>query len=251
MKTKLKLITLVGLTMAGAAQADTAGIEVGGYRWSPDYTGVLASDGSTLPGTNIDVENDLGFGSDDHNIIWASLEHPVPFLPNFKIVSSDLATSATSTTGVTFDFNGISYNEQVATTIDFSNVEYTFYYELLDNWINLDAGLTIRQYDGMVEIVGLTTAQSAMEELDFTLPLLYIKGRIDLPLTGFFIDGDINIISYDGDKVSDVTFGVGYESDIGLGAKAGYRTFTLEVDEDGFTSDLDFKGAYISAFFHF
>jgi len=252
---KKSLITLAGsaaFLLTLQAQADVAGIEVGGYQWSPDYSGTLASDGTTLPGTQIDIQQDLGFDSDDHNIIWASIEHPVPMLPNIKIVSSDLQTSAQSPAGgVSFDFNGITFNEDVATSVDFSNVEYTFYYEILDNWLNLDAGLTIRQYDGQVEIIGQTTNQRTVEDLDFALPLLYVKGRVDLPFTGFFVDGEANIISYDNDKISDLLVGLGYESEIGLGAKAGYRTFTLEVDEDGFTSDLEFKGAYVSVFFHF
>jgi len=249
------LLVGIGLLFSPLAQADMAGIEVGAYQWTPEYSGFIAVDNGAQTGTQLDIENDLGFTDEGHNIVWASVEHPVPFIPNFKLVSSDLEVVASSVLTRDIVFGGETYtsNETVNTQIDMSNLEYTLYYELLDNWINLDAGLTFRQYDGIVTLNTDPTGSniSESEVLDFTLPLVYVKGRVDLPLTGFFVDGEVNIISYDGDSISDTAFSVGYESDIGLGGKAGYRTFTMEVEESNFVSDIEFSGAYISVFFHF
>ncbi len=255
MKKLLGSLTLASLAFIPQAHADVAGFEIGTYQWSPDYKGTLTSDSESIPGSSVDIQSDLGFSDDSHNIIWASLEHPVPFLPNIKLVSSDLGTAATSRLEREIIFGGESYtaSEEVSTTFDMSNMEYTFYYEVLDNWLNLDLGLTLRQYDGEVRLITDPNGSNLneFEELDFTIPLFYIKGRADLPFTGFFVDGEMNIISYDDDEVSDISFSVGYESDFGLGVKAGMRTFTLEVLEDSFSSDLDFDGSYISVFYHF
>lgn len=252
---KISLFAVVSLYFSPLVQADTAGIEIGGYQWTPDYSGSMSVDRNNQLGTSLDIANDLGFTDESHNILWVSLEHPVPFLPNIKIVSSDLDTSATSLLSRDITFGGETFtaSENITTQIDMSNIEYTLYYELLDNWINLDAGLTFRQYDGLVKLntdpAGSNINES--EQLDFTIPLLYLKGRVDLPLTGFFVDGEINILSVSGDSLSDTAISLGYESDFGLGAKAGYRTFNMEVEEDDFVSDLEFKGAYVSVFYHF
>jgi outer membrane protein len=252
---KLSMAVLASLSLSGIAQADTIGFEVGGYQWTPDYTGTFSVDQGSQQGTELDIASDLGYTDNSNNVIWASLEHPVPLLPNFKIVSTSFDASSTSTLTRDISFGGetFSLNENVASQIDMSNTEYTFYYELLDNWINLDAGITLRQYDGVVSLktdpAGSNISES--EVLDFTIPLLYLKGRVDLPLTGFFVDGELNIISFQGNSLSDTAFSVGYESEIGLGAKAGYRTFSMVVDESDFVSDLDFSGAYLSVFFHF
>jgi outer membrane protein len=255
MNKKLTFLSIAGLIFSATASADMAGIEVGAYQWSPDYSGALAVDDGSDEGTDLNLEDDLGYSDEDHNIIWASIEHPVPFIPNFKLVSSDLDSSANNTLTRDVVFGGETYsaNEEISSRIDMSNIEYTLYYELLDNWINVDAGLTFRQYDGIVELNSDPNGSNIMEseELDFTIPLVYLKGRVDLPFTGFFVDGEMNVISYDGDSIQDLAFSLGYESDIGLGAKAGYRTFTLDVEESDFVSDLEFKGAYVSVFFHF
>jgi len=251
MKKILGTLALASIALIQIARADIAGFEVGAYQWTPDYSGTLASDSAGPTGTSIDIENDLGFSDESHSVIYASLEHPVPFLPNVKIVSSDLSASAASTLTRELVFGGETYNfnAAVATTVDMSNIEYTFYYEILDNWLNLDLGLTLRQYDGKVQLT--TTDTTSVEDLDFTIPLFYASARADLPFTGFFVDAQINIISYDDDSISDTSFALGYESEIGFGARAGYRTFSLEVEEDTFSSDLEFDGAYISVFYHF
>ncbi len=252
---KLSLALFASFSISSIALADVAGIEVGAYRWTPDYTGTIAVSDTNVPGTQLDVENDLGFSNGDHNILWASIEHPIPLIPNIKVVSSKLDVGASSVLTRDIIFNGQIYttNESVVTRVDMSNVEYTLYYELLDNWINLDAGLTFRQYDGIITLKTDPNGSNINEShlLDFTLPLLYVKGRADLPMTGFFVDGEINVINYNGDSVSDTAFSLGYESEFGLGGKAGYRTFSMVIDEANAQADVDFSGAYVSMFFHF
>ncbi len=255
MKNISKILLMVSLLLAPALQADTIGFEVGGYYWVVDHDGTLSSDSSESTGTTINMIDDLAHNEDSHNVFYAALEHPVPMLPNLKITSTDLLTSSASTLtrDVTFGGSTYSQDEDVASIIDMSNTEYTVYYELLDNWVNLDLGLSFRKYDGLIsmETDPAGSAINELEDLDFTIPLLYVSARFDLPLTGFFIGTDLNIISYDDDSLSDAVLSLGYESDIGLGARAGYRIFSLEVIEDTFNSDLDFDGAFVSVYYHF
>lgn len=250
MKKILSVLAIVAATSISNVQADVIGFEVGGYQWKPDYKGEVSS-GATA--TNIDLQDDLGFEDDSHNIIYALVEHPVPFLPNIKITSADLESSANKVLTRSINYGGTTYsvNDSVASTIDTSHTEYTLYYEILDNWINIDAGVSFRQYDGEVRLESANATLNEVEVLDVTIPLVYAKARADLPFTGFFVDAQMNIISYDDESVSDMMIGIGYESDIGFGASIGYKAFDLEADEDDLKVDVQFEGAYISAFFHF
>jgi len=234
------ILILTSFVLIQNLSADTIGFEIGGYHWTPDYSGTLSSDATNSIGTAINMRNDLGYSDDSHSIFYATLEHPVPFLPNIKVISSDLSTSSSSTLTRELIFGGTTYpvNEDVFSIIDMSNTEYTLYYEILDNWVNLDLGMTLRKYDGVISLK-TDPAGSNLDEyelLDFTIPLFYASARIDLPLTGFFVDSQINIIGYDDDSVSDTVLSLGYESDIGFGVKVGYRNFSLEVKEDTFNS---------------
>ena len=123
------------------------------------------------------------------------------------------------------------------------------YYEILDNWINVDVGLSLREYDGGVALK--TSALDQSENIDFSLPLIYVKARVDLPFTGFFVDAEMSTISYDDEELTDTQFGVGYETSVGFGAKLGYKTFSLKIDEKPLKADFEFSGSYLSVFYHF
>ena len=244
------VISVLILLASASLQADFVGVQIGTSSWTPDYSGDFALDGSSS-GTTIDIEDDLGFDDESHSSIWIKIEHPVPVLPNIRIASSDLDASAsnTLTRDIVYDDETFSANADVDTRFDMSNTEFTLYYELLDNWINLDAGLTVRQYDGVSRI--RTSGSSAEEDLDFVVPLLYLDARIDLPFTGFFVDSTLNSISVDESSITETMVGLGYESDFGLGGRLGYRSLDLEFDEDDLDVDLEFEGTYLNVFYHF
>ena len=244
---------ILGTAIVGSTQvrADVVGFQIGADSWTPDYSGDIALDTSSSDGTVIDFEDDLGFDDETHSIVWIKLEHPIPVVPNIKLMSSDLdaKSSSTLTRDITYGDETFSASADIDTRFDMSNTDLTLYYELLDNWINLDAGLTIRQYDGQSTIKTSTT--SATEDLDFAVPLLYLDARIDLPFSGFFIDSTLNSISVDDNSISDVSVALGYESNFGLGARLGIRTLDLEFDEDDVEADLEFDGTYLNVFYHF
>jgi len=244
------VVSVVALLLSAPLQADFIGVQIGASSWTPDYSGDFSLDGSSS-GTTIDIEDDLGFDDESHSSVWIKIEHPVPVLPNIKITSSDLdaSSSDTLTRDIVYDDETFSASADVDTRFDMSNTEFTLYYELLDNWINFDAGLSVRQYDGVSKI--RTSSNSAKEDLDFAVPLLYLDARIDLPLTGFFVDSTLNTISVDDNSITETMVGVGYESDFGLGGRLGYRSLDLEFDEDDLDVDLEFEGTYLNVFYHF
>ncbi len=241
------VITLISVQ----TQADTAGLQVGISSWTPDYSGSFKLDTSMTTGSVINIEDDLGFSDESHSVIWVEIEHPIPVLPNFRFTSSTLDASASSTLSQDIDYGDETFNNgtDIDTRFDMSNTELTLYYELLDNWINFDAGLTVRQYDGISRISSSTA--SASEDLDFAVPLIYLDARIDLPFTGFFIDSTLNSISVDDNAITETLVSLGYESDFGLGGRLGYRSLELEFDEADLDVNLEFEGAYLNVFYHF
>jgi len=244
---------LIGATIVLSAQvrADVVGFQAGIDTWMPNYKGDISINKSTSQGTVIDIEKDLGFSDESHSVLWAKIEHPIPVIPNIKIVASDLNASAGSTLTRTITYGGQNFtaSEDINTRFDMSNTELTLYYELLDNWVNLDAGLTLRQYDGLSTIRTSTT--SASENIDFLVPLLYLDARIDVPLLGFFVDSSLNTVSVNNNSISDFSVALGYESDFGLGGRLGYRTLGLKFDESNVKADLQFEGTYLNVFYHF
>ena len=266
MKTLVNKTLLAGLLAVGtlplSAQADTIfGIYAGAARWTQEYSGEFGSSDSDevcVGGCNfnIDLNDDLGLDEEKGDTLWIAIEHPIPVLPNLKIERNELKTSATNQLDRSITYGDETYtaNTTVATDFDLSHNDYVLYYEVLDNWVNLDIGIDIKQFDGSVSIRDVNGVIGAAEEkLDAPIPMLYLAARFDLPLTGLSFGAQGAGISAAGATLKDIRFNIAYEFAFGLGIEAGQRNMTIEIDEDeeDVFGDLEFKGNYIAATFHF
>ena len=255
---KKTLITAAAclLTAPTMASADTLGIFVGAGSFEPEFSGTFQnSDTSTTIG-DIDLEEDLGLDDDSATYVYIAIEHPIPVLPNIRLARTDMEQKGASTLTRDIEFDGKTYsaNTTIESIIDLSHTDATLYYELLDNWVNLDLGLTVRQFDGKLQISGdiSGTTETASEDLDFPMPLLYAKAQFDLPLTGLYVAAEGNFIGYGGNSFLDATGKIGYETSLGFGVEAGLRSITLEIDdEEDVEADLEFSGMYLAAHYHF
>ena len=181
------LATILVATLPGVAVADTIlGIYAGASRWDYELDGSFSSDGTT-----INTDTDLQLDDDDSNVLYVALEHPIPLLPNVKIQRNDLDFSGSATLGRDITYAGTTFlnGVDINSTLDLSNTDYILYYEILDNWVNLDLGLNFKKFDGDASISSL--GQSASEDLDETLPMLYGKAQFDLPFTGLSAGGTL------------------------------------------------------------
>jgi len=245
---KIILSSVCASLLAISAQADFLGAEAGIATWSSSLTGSMKGGSST--DSNIDVESDLGYGSKATNsFFWAYLDHPVPLLPNIKIQQTNYTDSASKVKSVTFD--GTTYNGTVSSELTLDQTDIIAYWRILDNWVNLDLGFNLKTINGNIKL-SATGSSDTDKDFSATVPMLYAKGRFDLPFTGLSAEADMSYISYSGNKFSDFKAGVVYQTSYGLGATAGLRTENLTIDDiDDFNADLTISGAYLGVFYHF
>ncbi|HEX4909404.1 MAG TPA: TIGR04219 family outer membrane beta-barrel protein [Permianibacter sp.] len=262
----MKKTVLATLLAAGvlplSAQADTIfGIYAGAAQWTQEYSGTFGSSDSNqvcIGGCNfnIDLNDDLGLDEEKGTTLWLAIEHPVPVLPNLKIERNELKTDATSelSRDITYGDETYSANTTIATDFDLSHTDYVLYYEVLDNWVSLDVGIDVKQFDGNIRIRDVDGVLStAEEELDAPIPMLYLAAKFDLPLSGLSFGAQGSAIDAGGASLKDIRFNIGYEFAFGLGIEAGHRNMTIEIDadEEDVFGDLEFKGNYVAATFHF
>ncbi|MEZ5505465.1 MAG: TIGR04219 family outer membrane beta-barrel protein [Gammaproteobacteria bacterium] len=255
MKKSCFALALVAACASSAATADTLlGIYAGAGSIDFDTSGTFRD--LQDEGTEIDLEDDLGLSGDTGNYYYLALEHGIPVLPNIKLARTELDESSRYALSREITFDGITFpaNATVISDMDLSHTDLTFYYEVMDNWLNLDLGFTARKFDGGFQSQasqGGTTVTASID-LDFTAPLLYAKAQIDLPLTGLYVGADVNWIGYSGSSFHDVWARVGYVFGFGLGVEAGYRQLKLDVDDiDDLEANVTVDGNYIAATFHF
>ncbi len=247
------LIPLVSLTaFASTAGADVVGSWAGANYWHYDISGTARyKTGNSA--NDIDVDDDLGYNDASSGVFYAALEHPLPVLPNVRLVYTNIDENANGRLSKSVVYGGTTYlaNEAVGSLIQLKQTDITLYYSVLDNVVNLDLGLTAKYIDSKVRITGET---SGTEQADISawVPMVYAGIGVDLPLTGLSLGADGSFVGYSGSRFYDFTLRASYETPWRLGFDVGYRRLGLDLDDiDNSFANIKFSGPYAGAYLHF
>lgn len=216
---KVLLGAIIALLPLTSFAATILGFKAGTGNWSQSASGATVS----VIGTDI-----LDGAKKDEGYTYFSVEHPVPLVPNFKY-----ATVAVTTAGNTIN-----------TVLDLEQTDATFYYEILDNVVSLDLGITARKVDGQFETAGSSVTFSG------TVPMLYASAEILLPV-GFALEAEINTIGAGDDKITDIIAKLTYTTDFNLGIEVGTRTQSVDVNIGSVQTNIDFSGLFAGVYFVF
>lgn len=232
---------IIAAALPLSATADAIGGEVTVSYWGAGYGGNVTDRTSQ---DTIDLEKDLKLDDGGFIEFAASLEHPIPIIPNIKIRHIDLDETADGS--ISSDFDGVPASD-VTTNLDLTHSSAVLYYEVLDNFVSLDLGLEARMFDGQLRIEEKGGTNEVSEtKIDETLPLAYVAASVDLPLTGLSVGAEVSGISYSGDKIMDAKAAVRYNIGLFL-VEAGYRSMNIKVDDvSGIDVDADLSGAYLT-----
>ena len=239
-------------TLALIAVISTVGVaDIIGGELNVGYYNHLPSGSLQYQGTNIDIEDDLKWENEGDIFVKAYLEHPLPIIPNIKVGYTTFGHEGAGSVDNSFRFGGTTFNlnTDIDTKFDLEMYDFALYYEILDNWVNVDVGLNVKYIDGEIAVKGRdkTTGKLINESTDFQLPIpmVYAKVRLDVPTTDLSFQAEGNYISYDGNTFYDAEVGARYTLALGLGIEAGYKTMKLKLDDiDDLYMDSDFSGAY-------
>jgi len=243
---------LSGLFLAGllgtVAQADVVRVEAGGGMWNQSISGDIQYKGD--PAFTTDT---LNYGSESKPYLWAFIKHPVPILPNLRLEYTAVEFEGTSTQS--FDYKGQTFSASAQSALTMDQLDAILYYNILDNtaWITVDLGLDIKSMSGKFKATDGTNKVDESENL--VIPMLYARGRVEVPGTGLGVEAEGKYIGYKSSKVLDASIKVDYTlidmiPFVDLGIEAGYRVQTINLDATDVSSldtslNLDVDGPFV------
>lgn len=248
MKKTTLALAMLALTPV-AAQADllfTVGAKAS--VWDAEASGQL-DDGLSV-GKNA-LGQGLNLGSEKGQQITVFVEHPLPLIPNLRVKQTSLELDGRNSVG--FNFQDTPFSGTTQSTLDLTHTDFTLYWglPLPLPMIDINFGLTGRQFSGEAKVVGTSNGSTETElvDLDFIVPMAFGEVTLNTPF-GIYAGVDINYVGYSGNKLSDMNYYVGYELPIPIvdvGIEAGYRTLNLKADKDlaDIDTDVEVSGAYI------
>ena len=169
MKKTALILSVSGLLLTGAAQADTLlGLYVGADGWRTSADGGFANN-SQLQSFN--------FSDKTQKSYYVALEHPLPFIPNIRLQHNQLESSGSTSLDGDFTFAGATFaaDTQLQNQTELTNTDYVLYYEILDNdLVSLDLGINGKYINGTVAVAE-TGADCMAESLrsSHLIPILY------------------------------------------------------------------------------
>lgn len=265
---KLLLATLIALP--SSAFADFIGIHGQIGVWHAAFKGATAASASKdkrdLKSLGIPTFEERGFEKDQQKTGWIAVEHPLPVIPNVRLSflkANSIAQSSEKIILDVFVINAIVNtvpttttfidDSRIVTEMDLSSYDATLYWEVLDNWINIDLGFTLRKLDGnfsetaideaflplgpigqldsctkqgwpvytypgsgLIPIEGCNRPAntiSSLTPIDLVMPLAYGKLQLELPLSGLFASATLQGVSLDGNSMYDIDMEIGYMFD--------------------------------------
>lgn len=249
---KILLSAVIALLPITGFSATVFGFQAGGGSWKHDPSGNITASSSDVS-TSADLKNGLKLAEKSEGYSYFILEHPIPLIPNLKVLNTKLSSAGTGDIDATFSVNGINYTQGTAitSTLKLDSTDITLYYELLDNdLVSFDLGLTGKKVDGKLTAVATTLAANETATFSGTIPMVYGAVEIGLPY-GFALGADINWIGAGDSSITDTTFKVTYTSDYNFGIEAGIRNQTYDIDVDSVKAKMEFEGVFMGAFLKF
>jgi len=241
----VKKLALFMLLTLSRLPADTIGGEVslGFFNHQPNGN-------ASYKGNDVDIEDTLGYKEEQDIFLKAYLEHPLPLIPNIKLGYTTLSQEGSSSVN-DFTWGDTTYNGTIESSLSLDMSDITLYYEFLDHWTEMDAGVTLRYMSGNMDVYNNSSSDIA----DFTtwVPMLYGKVRLNLPTTDISLQLEVNAVSYWDITTYDYELSARYTLAMGVGLEAGYKAFHINSNElvNGFDADIDFSGPYAAAIWDF
>jgi outer membrane protein len=221
---------------APVAQADVLGLGAQVGYWDSELSGDVATNGGL-----VDVKDELNLDGESSNQLSLYLEHPIPLLPNVRLAYVNIDQSARGSLNSSFDNVPAG---TVRSELELEQLDLTLYYEVLDNWVNLDLGLTVRDFAGELLVQG--NSQSSRTTVDAVVPMGYLAARFDLPFSGASVGVEGNAIAYSGDSLRDFNVYGQYQLSL-LQLRAGYRQIAVDYEDGDDRFDVKIDGPFVSA----
>ena len=233
-----KYFLILVLLISNSLQADSIfGVYAGVQSWFYDYSGDIDS-----PFGIENLQNSFDFNNESSLSYFVAIEHALPLVPNFKLRQTNFSHSGRS--------NNTINNPLVETDIDLSHTDITLYYELLDNWVNLDLGLSALYFTGNSELASIKNI--VRENYSEFIPALYTKAQFDLPITDLSASLTANIGTLTSNSVIDIELAASYKIGLGFNLEAGVRKQTVKFEDfNSVNVNTSATGVFAALNFHF
>ena len=252
------ITTLASLAvLASTASADIARLEIGGGAWQEAPSGFMSYTDTSIPLSTTKGSYDSKEEAQTNAYVWMLIKHPIPIIPNVRLEYANVTDKGL----VSGTFDGFPNPAPTDTPASYDVTQYDIipYYNLLDNtfWMTVDVGLDLKIMEADYKVSQNLTFPGYSDTQSIVLPLVYVRGRVEIPVTNIGLEADAKYITYNGSTAYDIRAKVDYTLDfipvVQPGIEVGYKIqkFDLISDDEKTRMNMDFAGVYAGLMLRF
>ena len=251
----VRTIVLIAL-LSVALNADLLKVNMGAGIWQHTTSGSITS---TLNQTLYFKDNLSTHENTQNSYVYIDIKHTMPIVPNLRFEYVNLSTTSTNTElGAKSRFVPMNLSvttNTVNSSLQIQQYDTIFFYTPLEyEVLTIDVGLDMKYLltDYELDSIARSSEQSV-------IPLVYVRGRVEIPETDIGIETDVKYITDGSSMVYDLSIKVNYTMTfipvVHPGIELGYRVeqFTSTGDDSALIgpilssktdSDIGFSGFY-------
>ncbi|MFP4650166.1 MAG: TIGR04219 family outer membrane beta-barrel protein [Desulfobacterales bacterium] len=224
---------------------------VGGWQASP--SGNLAYEGTDNLGTDLDLEDDLGY--DDETDFTARLKIGMPLvIPNIYLMATPLEYEERSTRTEKFEFGDKEFEakEEFRSRLTLDHYDIGLFYNIpllrgfTLNTLSVEAGLNARIIDAEAVIEQEVSGTTRYEKKSGTIPVPMVYLGLGLqPLDRLGLEAEVRGISYSDYEILSLIGRLKVDAVGPVFVSGGYRYDAYDVEDDDLEIDLDFSGPFL------
>ena len=244
--------TLILLTIFFAPSAFALGFGASADYWIPTFKGDLRVDGNDVPGTEINLKDDLGISNDNIPGVEAYFG-----IGNHEIT---LAYSLVNLSGAqnidkTIVFNGDTYAATAYSEFKTSMIDLEYQYKLI-NFNYILAGLSfgiiakVKYFDGEVKIK--SSLSDTNKNIQVPIPMIGVGAKIGLLANILEARAKVTGMGYSGNLFYDAMADLSLTPIPFLNIHGGYRAMSVKIDNvSDVYAKMDFYGPYVGLLISF
>jgi hypothetical protein len=221
-----------------------------GYYWFPVFKADMKSDGATKPGSDVNLQDNLGVGTKAFPSVevFAGLGRS-----HLGLTYTPIEYSGSTALSQDITFNGQTFAKGVNVDSDLKlrmlDLEYRFTALNMENIMagfSLDAIAQLKYIDGEAKIAAPALGREAKQSVQLPIPMVGVGAHIGLLLNLLEARAKITGISYSGNYLYEALADISLTPFPFLDIHAGYKYIRVHLDRDNFFMNADFAGPYLA-----
>ena len=220
---------------------------VRGYYWFPELSGDIRVDDSSIVGTELNLEDDLGVDDESYPIIEVLAGIGRHHL-SLSFYNADYEGDVVLSQDIIFNGELFQVNERVVSNLEYDNYDFMYRYDLIDleNFLaggSLGLVARLMVFDGSASITSTTVTTKE----DFTAPIPMLGANFHVGILKDILEARVLVtgIGYSDNSAFDGLAEISVTPFPFLDIHGGYRFFKIDIEEDDVKFDFDNSGLYV------